>query len=215
MTDQENQKDDQQRFLLLGPFFGGSLVSTPQLVHLPSNSANPILTVRKTSPGLMIVICEGKKGEGFYICTSCGAGFRTAVRTHKTAQKQACSGTLENVSLGHEFVTDVIQLQFLTTPEACSDLTSFAYSLAFAIVEGAAEVLEAPSTDLNTTVAHSDQQKMPPIILYDNVPGGAGLVARLENEDMMRKCLEAALSRVSGACGCALNASCYGCLRSL
>jgi ATP-dependent helicase YprA (DUF1998 family) len=93
------------------------------------------------------------------------------------------------------------------------EIVHFAFSLAYAIVEGAAEVLEVPSIDLSTTVAHSDQHGVPPIILYDNVPGGAGLVARLEGEEVLKDCLQAALKRVKGACGCAPNTSCYGCLR--
>lgn len=55
---------------------------------------------------------------------------------------------------------------------------------------------------------------LPPLVLYDNVPGGAGLVSRLENETMLRACLETARQRVSGACGCGDDTSCYGCLRS-
>src|SRR5262249_38086757 len=93
---------------------------------------------------------------------------------------------------------------------------SFAFSLAYALVEGAADstVLEVPSVDLSTTVSHADQHAVPPIILYDNVPGGAGLVARLEREDVLKACVRAALKRVDGGCGCGANESCYGCLRS-
>ena len=94
---------------------------------------------------------------------------------------------------------------------------SFASSLSFAVVEGAAspEVLEVPSTDLNATVVWgSENDPVPPIVLYDNVPGGAGLVARLEDESIFKATLRAALNRVSGSCGCDENTSCYGCLRS-
>ena len=55
---------------------------------------------------------------------------------------------------------------------------------------------------------------LPPIIIYDNVPGGAGLVARLEDKAILKSCLEAASKRVNGDCGCDENSSCYGCLRS-
>jgi len=93
------------------------------------------------------------------------------------------------VSLGHEFVTDVLQLQF--DPDLVADIEPiwFGYSLAYALVEGAAEILEVPSTDLNATVAYSEANSVPPIVLYDNVPGGAGLVARLEEERVLRVCL--------------------------
>lgn len=168
----------------------------------------------KASPGLMVVLCEGRRGEGFFLCGACGAGFRSRQSRHRTPQGQDCRGTLDRVSLGHKFVTDVLQLRFHHALQDGIDIVSFAFSLAYAVVEGAAEVLEVPSIDLSTTVAHSDRYVLPPIILYDNVPGGAGLVARLEREDVLKRCLQAAMKRVEGACGCAPNTSCYGCLRS-
>jgi hypothetical protein len=48
----------------------------------------------------------------------------------------------------------------------------------------------------------------------DNVPGGAGLVARLEEKETLRACFETAQKRVGGICGCGEDASCYGCLRN-
>jgi len=49
------------------------------------------------------------------------------------------------------------------------------------------------------------------IVLYDDVPGGAGLVAQLEDEDLFIDALQRARARVEGGCGC--DSSCYGCLR--
>jgi len=215
VTDRDKPKEPRARpakVFSTRPYFARSLAKEPGLIPMPA--ASPLATVIKASPGLMIVLCEGRRGDGFYICGSCGAGFRKRQNNHKTPQGQDCHGTLENVSLGHEFVTDVVQLQFHRAPQTGTDFVSFAFSLAYAVVEGAAEVLEVPSNDLNTTVAHSDQHPVPPIVLYDNVPGGAGLVARLENEEVLKECLKTALKRVEGGCGCAPNASCYGCLRS-
>ncbi|WP_376793269.1 DEAD/DEAH box helicase [Thermoflexus sp.] len=193
------------------PYFAGSLGPEPDIILMPPSS--PMITMRKASPGVMVVLCEGRRREGFYICGGCGAGFRKPERPHKTPYGQDCRGTLEQISLGHEFVTDVLQLQFHPKPGEEIDPVWFSYSLAYALVEGAAEVLEVPSTDINATVAYS-QSPVPPIILYDNVPGGAGLVAHLEREEVLKACLEAARKRVSGNCGCEENTSCYGCLRS-
>jgi hypothetical protein len=164
----------------------------------------------------MVVLCEGRRQELFYICKTCGAGFqKKSLKSHKSPYGQECNGTLEHVSLGHEFETDVLQLQFHRFPEQKTlDPIWFAYSLAYALVEGAAEVLEIPSTDLNATVKYGNQNTIPPIILYDNVPGGAGLVAHLEKENILKACLEAALVRTSGKCGCDESTSCYGCLRN-
>jgi ATP-dependent helicase YprA (DUF1998 family) len=170
------------------------------------------ISVTPVSPGYLVVLCEGRGGNGFYVCEQCGAGFRVRRRTHENPLGQACFGKLDRVSLGHEFVTDVLRLQF--HPEYRGDVEPswFAYSLAYALVEGAAEVLEVPSTDLSATVAYGAEERIPPIILYDNVPGGAGLVARLQEREVLRACLEAARDRVDGKCGCIK--SCYGCLRN-
>lgn len=173
------------------------------------------IKLTKVSPGQMVVLCEGRRGGGFYICSSCGAGFREIINSHKTPYGENCSGTLEQVSLGHEFTTDVLQIQFLLEPSQDNiDGIWFAYSLAYALVEGAAEVLEVPSTDLSVTVAYKSDSPIPPVVLYDNVPGGAGLVARLEDKEILHACLKATLDRVNGSCKCGENDSCYGCLRS-
>jgi len=109
-----------------------------------------------------------------------------------------------------------LKIQFCPHPPAHIEMpTWFAFSIAYAMVEGAAELLGVPPNDLNATVAYgSDDYPIPPIILYDNVPGGAGLVARLEDKNTLRDCLESTKRRVSGACGCGETDSCYGCLRS-
>lgn len=209
----EEPKSRTTRVFTTRPYFAGSLGPGPEVTFMPKNP--PIIALKKASPGLMVVLCEGRRGEGFYVCSTCGAGFRRREKTHKTPYGQDCRGTLEQVSLGHEFVTDVLQLQFLYPRlEEEIDPVWFAYSIAYALVEGAAEVLEVPSTDLSATVAYSKEYSIPPIILYDNVPGGAGLVASLEREEVMRACLEAAHKRVSGNCGCEESTSCYGCLRN-
>lgn len=220
VTDRDGPKEPRSRTVRVfttRPYFAGALGPEPDTIAVPSN--RPIITVKKASPGLMVVLCEGRRGEGFYVCGTCGAGFRRFMmgrreRTHSSPYGQACRGTLQLVSLGHEFVTDVVQLQFHSLPEWDSNPAWFAYSVAAALVEGAAEALEIPSADLSATVAHTDASPVPRIVMYDNVPGGAGLVARLEREEMLRACLEAARKRVSGNCGCERNTSCYGCLRS-
>lgn len=215
VTDRNKSKEPTSRtpkLFTTRPYFAGSLGHDPGTISLPLNS--PLITLTKAAPGLMAVLCEGRRGEGFYVCEECGAGFRKRQKVHKSPYGQDCHGTLELVSLGHEFVTDVLQLQFHSEFNGDIESVWFAYSLAYALVEGAAEILEVPSNDLSATVAHGEQYHLPPIILYDNVPGGAGLVARLEQENNLKTCLDAALRRVSGNCGCNENTSCYGCLRS-
>ena len=87
-----------------------------------------------------------------------------------------------------------------------------AYAVAYAVLLGAADTLEVPDTDLNVTITGGERPGESAVVLYDNVPGGAGLVAQLENERMFGDVLGAATERVQGNCGC--DTSCYGCLRS-
>lgn len=172
------------------------------------------VTLSTVSPGYLVVLCEGRRGEGFYICESCGAGFRKRENKHKNPYGFDCNGMLTQVSLGHEFVTDVIKLQFQATDFQEMEPTWFSYALGYAILEGAAEALDIPSSDLSLTIVSSQESVVPPIILYDNVPGGAGLVARLQERETLFLALQYALKRVSGNCGCSEKTSCYGCLRN-
>jgi hypothetical protein len=180
------------------------------------------LHLTKASPGYMIVLCEGRGGGGFFLCSKCGAGFQKPSefqRGHKTPYGVACQTRPETlrpaVSLGHEIISDVVKLQFMLPRDAAMDPTWLAFSVAYALVEGTAQVLEVPSVDLNATVAYGGTAGLlPPIILYDTVPGGAGLVARLEDRRTLMACMEAGLKRVTDCKGCGEESSCYSCLRS-
>ena len=191
------------------PYFIGLSEANPDVLKRKE------VDITKSSSGRMAVLCEGRRGNGFYICSICGAGFRERENKHKSPYGAVCTGTLSQVALGHEFETDVIQLRFkLGHPDNDISNVWFAYSLAYALVEGAAKALDVSSDDLNTTVAYMSEVNIPPIILYDDVPGGAGLVSRLGNLEVFYSCLEFAYERVSGSCGCGEDDSCYGCIRS-
>ena len=190
----------------------------PYFLHTHEQSPGSLdfgsIKLTKASPGVMVVLCEGQRGHGFYICEKCGAGSLKRDAQHKTPYGEQCQGTLTQVSLGHEFTTDVVQLQFADRPMRGIEPLWFTYSLAYSLLESAAEVMEIPSSDLNATVAYrSIANYLPPVILYDNLPGGAGLVARLQDKGVLYDCLVMAQKRVNGDCGCAEATSCYGCLR--
>ena len=163
--------------------------------------------VTKALSGTLVILCEGRNKRGFYICRSCGAHMAEPKGEHKSPSDSECRGTLERFSLGHELVTDVVRLQF---PQLRGEWD--AYSVAYAVVLGAAETLDVPDTDLNVTITGGDNPGESAIVLYDNVPGGAGLVAQLEQERVFGEALCNARVRVQGYCGC--DSSCYGCLRS-
>ncbi|MCY4421422.1 MAG: DEAD/DEAH box helicase [Gammaproteobacteria bacterium] len=191
-----------QRLYTTRPFFQGfGEDSNPKVKTILG------IQVTKSLPGTLVILCEGKNREGFYICRSCGAHMTRPHARHNSPSNSKCRGTLEQFSLGHELVTDVIRLQF---PRLSGEWE--AYSVAYAILLGAAEALNVPDTDLNVTITGGVVPGESAIVLYDNVPGGAGLVAQLEQKDTFRKVLSNAQERVRGNCGCDL--SCYGCLRS-
>ncbi len=161
--------------------------------------------VTKARPGTLVILCEGWNRGGFYICLSCGTHKTKSKGIHKSPSDSECSGPLAQFSLGHELVTDVVRLQF---PQLTGEWE--AYSVAYAVLLGAAETLDVPDADLNVTITGSTGESA--IVLYDNVPGGAALVAQLEQESVFKEMLRNARQRVQGNCGC--DSSCYGCLRS-
>ena len=165
------------------------------------------IEVTKALPGTLVILCEGRNREGFLICRSCGAHMTGPRSKHKSPSDKACSGMLRNFSLGHELVTDVVRLQF---PGLVGEWDT--YSVAYAVLLGAAETIGVPDTDLNVTITGGRNPDEAAIVLYDNVPGGAGLVAQLEEERVLTEVLRQARQRVEGKCGC--DSSCYGCLRS-
>ena len=189
------------RYYTTRPFFKGFENKEPKVSPMRGG-----VSVTEAQPGSLIILCEGKQKEGFYICKSCGYHSTKKERSHQTPFKSSCSGSLGRYSLGHELVTDVAQMSFPGLTGGVWD----AYSLGYAVLLGAAEALGVPDMDLNMTVTGGSEG--PAIVLYDNVPGGAGLVALLSQEKVFKETIANARERVNGDCGC--DSSCYGCLRS-
>ena len=112
------------------------------------------VSVTRALPGTLIILCEGRNREGFFICRSCGThmtklGANTGGPDHNVTLEYAMQRTASVGSrLGHELVTDVVQLEF---PSLIDEWDT--YSVAYAVLLGAAETLDVPDTDLNVTVA--------------------------------------------------------------
>jgi hypothetical protein len=174
-------------------------------------------SMTRAAPGRMVVLCEGAGGSPFYICPDCGAGFTSRRAKHETPYGRACHGELKPLALAHEFTTDVVLLDFHLRAPRTGDTDGdvwFAHALAYALLEGAASALGVPSRNLDATVPSRRAKERPTLVLFDNVPGGAGLVAQLSKDSTLLRCLTEARDRVDGRCGCSEELSCYGCLRS-
>lgn len=191
-----------RRLYTTRPFFQGFDNDTA-----PETKVLAGVQVTKAQPGTLVILCEGRNRNGFFICRSCGTHDTKRKARHKSPSGRECHGSLDRFSLGHELGTDVVRLQFQGLKSEMD-----AYSVGYAVLLGAAEALDVPDTDLNVTVTGAGKQDEVAIVLYDNVPGGAGLVAQLEEGSTFTEVLRNALERVKGGCGC--DSSCYGCLRS-
>lgn len=166
---------------------------------------------RYSSDGELAVICKGRKGVGFWICFTCGSAFSERHGgKHKTPYGMDCSSPLRGpLHLGHTFKTDVLSLFFME-PKIDKD-DSFWFSLLYAILEGASYALGIRRQDLDGCIYPFEEEVM--LILFDNVPGGAGHVKRLMDEINFNDVLKNTLARVEN-CTCGLETSCYGCLRN-
>jgi len=170
---------------------------------------------RYSSHGKLAVICKGKKGMGFWICFKCGAAFsgRPKKKHDKSPIGEECSSPVRGpLHLGHTFETDVLTIslekyEFDTKMEK----VDFWYSLLYAILEGVTQALGIRRQDLDGCLYPYEGEIA--LVLFDNVPGGAGHVKRVMDEQNLYEILESALERVKN-CSCGPETSCYGCLRN-
>lgn len=157
---------------------------------------------------------------GFKICSQCGFGILASSPTptqHQSAWGRPCTGTLFFTdALGHEFISDLCDLRIEGYTGANG---SFWLSLLYATLEGASAALDVRRQDLDGCLyPHAGRAKSPALVLFDDVPGGAGHVHRVGKN--LEAVFQKALARVEGHCGCGGglegqgDTSCYGCLRN-
>ena len=165
--------------------------------------------------GELSVINNGK-GRGFYICRTCGYGTADGIpKSHKNPQDRDCRGNFEKVALGYNFETDIIEVDIGDIFSNINKDDGFWESLMYSIIEGMSSALEIDRSDIDGTLyVRNNLSKS--IILFDTVPGGAGHVKRLMDEDNFKLVLEKALEIVN-SCTCGgekQDTSCYNCLRN-
>lgn len=171
--------------------------------------------------GKLAVVNPGELNQGFRICTACG--FAEPVRSQASEKRkrtppphnnprtgQPCRGYLQTYHLGHEFITDVLELRFSGLDATTPDYELW-LSVLYALLEGASETLGIRRDDLDGTLYRYTGGLPPAVVLFDNVPGGAGHVRRIADE--LRTVCLAAWERVN-ECECGEETSCYECLRN-
>jgi hypothetical protein len=172
-----------------------------------------ILTATVSECGELIAVSHGMAGAGFLLCAWCGWGTSHEGKypkkhTRLVGKGGDCSGPLELRTLAHKYQTDVLELQLdRLTSQLASD--SALLSLVYALLEGAAELLEISRDDIDGALRRQGGG-VTTIVLFDAVPGGAGHVGRIAGS--LSRVLEEALRRVQ-SCECGDETSCYRCLR--
>jgi ATP-dependent helicase YprA (DUF1998 family) len=165
--------------------------------------------------GWLALVNDGY-GMGFRFCEHCGWStpvipgklFRGGHKNPITGQD--CRGTATQFHLGHKFMTDVLEIRIIgTQPELKQQYSML--SLMYALLEGASEALGIRRDDIDGTIYFRIFDDPISIILYDNVPGGAGHVHRIEQN--LRSVFLAARDKVSN-CECGPETSCYNCLNN-
>lgn len=178
----------------------------------------PHIRIKATaqSQGKLVVINKGS--SGFRVCPYCGfasMGTEKVPSAHQTPWGQKCSGTLrKRYSLGHQFYSDILRINFQGYQNTDS---GFWLSLLYGLLEGASSVLDIERQDLDGCIYRpSGGLYSPELVLFDDVPGGAGHVYRIAEPNVLEAILERTREKLE-VCECGGkegDASCQGCLRN-
>lgn len=151
--------------------------------------------------------------------------------THPMTGNQ-CQGRYEETHLGHEFRSDLIKIRFTSKVkppslytkvihlnsggEIASDGTTenknigldFWRSLTYALLAGASQIIDVPRSELDGLFRPLEKGETE-IVIYDNVPGGAGYSKRIAQyfPEILLRTYE-----LMESCDC--SSSCYDCLRT-
>ena len=134
---------------------------------------------------------------------------KTPFSDHKLLhnRREVCGGNGQYFHLGHLFRTDVLLLRF---DGVAGQSVEFFASLKAAIIEAANSVAQADAGEIagfTRSVLEAGQIRQD-LILYDNVPGGAGYVRSGSPIPGGHRLARALLD------GCQCEKSCYKCLRT-
>lgn len=168
----------------------------------------PVVVGRFSRQGSLAVVNDGRSRH-FRLCHTCGfarLGGAAGGGHRHPATGRACTGPLTTADLGHTFTSDIAEFNF---PGLTQSDPSFRASLLAALLEGTRRTLGVSQGDLDG-VGYIDRGK-PIFVLFDDVPGGAGLAR--EAFGRIREVLDSA-ANVCLSCTCGEHSSCYGCLRS-
>jgi hypothetical protein len=151
---------------------------------------------------------QGRMPPGFAICTTCGRWHDPHQEGWEQRHRKTCSGTVRPFHLAYRLETDVLEIDL---PGVSSDPEKYRVTLRNALVLGANLALQTEESEIGGFEREVLRSSLlqPQIVLYDDVPGGAGYV-----ESLSRRLPQAAAAALERLEQCACLDSCYRCLRS-
>ena len=175
----------------------------------------------------IIMLNRGIENRGFMVCKDCGAAMpgddghvlKKIDRPYKSAfaHKKCRHAELVNVSLGYDFVTDMLVLEFALDDRLIDTrkkdnpwLGRAAQSLAEALRLAASKELDIEFTELVTgyRLRNNASGSFVDVYLYDSLSSGAGYsVAVSENIELLLEKVKEILKE------CTCGGACYKCLK--
>jgi superfamily II DNA/RNA helicase/ribosomal protein L37AE/L43A len=151
----------------------------------------------------------------FFKCPYCGYTEldKKTMGNNKKKKHKNCNGfdctseILEKTALGHQFKTDVVKIKIAGLVERRKALSTM-----YALLEGISGAFDIERKDINAILNKNDDGWYE-IIVFDNVPGGAGHVKRMLDLEGLKLAFKMAYNKVNMNC-CDEESSCYNCLRN-
>lgn len=202
-----------------------------EISYVGSNNENDIVESNHYPIGKAIIEVKTSHNDEmavlntnpFYICEQCGYAVLDKKRftmfkeeKHKNSSSNNCSNkTLKKMSLGYRFLTDVVQIKFVS-----HEINNFGEGLSvlYGLLRGICLSLNIEEGDVSGCL-----QSYPTstglnfsLVFFDKTPGGAGHVKRLNDQKVLHEVLNQTLKLMKG-CICGGDdgdSSCYSCLRT-
>jgi hypothetical protein len=183
----------------------------------------PALSKNKMESGRLFIVNKGPNGMGFHRCDFCNrmepakklSKLKVKHNDIRTGVKCRSEWMSYPVCLAHEFSTDIAIIQITTQlpvqansqHEQGDFVNHIATTLSEAFRFAATDLLNIQDSEIRSSFKLRDMRA--DIILYDNVPGGAGYAKQLQDVSM-RKLLKRAIRLLE--CPSKCSTACRNCL---
>jgi ATP-dependent helicase YprA (DUF1998 family) len=196
----------------------------PTVTPIPFFNGNVKIRTLTEDHGKLMVLNLGKYDQravkrGFIICPTCGRSCETRTGKHtnpyskheKTCKLSDADERIDHAAIGHQYDTDICWIEFSNTGRQIYEI-DFWLSLGYAIKNATAEVMNIEPRDLGVTIKpiNVNDKNYQAILLYDNVPGGAGYSKFIKDD--FEEIIKVAREMLEN-CKCPLDGpACYNCL---